>query len=508
VTPTITFHGGALLPHVEVQALFLGADWVRSGTYYQQARTLSSFLHDLVTGPYMDMLTTAGYGVGRGTVNTASFDPIGLDKSAVLSDAALQEDVQLAINAGLVKPPNANRLYVVFIEDNIAIGTGDGLVSRNDFLGYHGAFTGRDGSGHVTDIRYAAIPYPGGTIGNLAVNGVSVLQSMTIVASHEVAEAVTDPDVNYAALGWYDDALGDEVADVVNQEFVMLGGFAVQRVADRHDNAMTPIGAAPLQPACFELVAGGKLYEHTGSGWTFVHSGVAAISSQCIDDNGLAMIDMVLTNGDAYEYHDGGTWQFLDHHVKAAQAGQGVSYVVLSDGRLYEYHDDSATWSHLLASHVASVDAGTDHYGVNMVDVISNSGTLSEYSDSSGWHTLCGSARSQSAGMNGVSVVVLTDGRAFAYSEVGSAWTLLKTKVAQATAGTDPAGAAMFDVVLTNGTLLEYRTATGWKTLNTGVASVGKARAGLVDVVFTSGNAAEHTAAGFTTLTSTVRQAA
>jgi hypothetical protein len=508
ITPTVTFHGGALLPHVEVQALFLGADWVRSPTYLQQARTLSTFLHDLVTGPYLDLLATAGYNVGRGTASSAVFDPISLDKSAVLTDAAIQADLQLAITAGLLKGPDANRLYVVFVEDNVSIGTGDGLVSRNDFLGYHGAFTGRDATAHVTDIRYAALPYPGGSIGNLAVSGVSVLQSLTVVASHEVAEAVTDPDVNYAALGWYDDVADEEVGDVVNQEYITLGGYAVQRVADKHDNGMTPVTAAPLQPVCFEMLTNGKLYEHAGNSWTFVHDGVTSLSSQGIDDNGRAMVDLVLTNGDAYEYHDGGVWQFLDHHVKAASAGQGVSYVLLASGALYEYFDDSGTWSRALAGHIAAIDAGTDRYGVNMVDVITTSGTFSEYSDSTGCHSLCGGARSVSAGRNGTSVVVLTDGRAFAYTETTGKWMFLGSKVVQAAAGTDSNGDAMFDLVLTTGTALEYRATTGLKTLSTAVAFVGKARAGLADVVYTNGIASEHTTRGWTALTSTVRQAA
>ena len=52
--------------------------------------------------------------------------------------------MQLAINAGLVQPPDANRLYVVFVEDNVPVGMSDGSLSRADFLGYHSAFAGRD----------------------------------------------------------------------------------------------------------------------------------------------------------------------------------------------------------------------------------------------------------------------------------------------------------------------------------------------------------------------------
>ncbi len=508
LTPTITYHGGALLPHVQVQALYLGSDWVNQSSYKQQSQALDGFLQTIVNSSFMDMLTTAGYNVGRGTASAGAFDPLNINKAAVLSDSTIQADLQLAINAGLVQPPNANRLYVVYVEDNVSIGMGDGSDSLDDFLGYHGAFGGHNPAGQPADIRYAVVPYPGGTIGNLSVAGVTPFQSMTVVSSHEIAEAATDPDVDYGALGWYDDTADDEIADVVNQEFVTLDGYAVQRVADRNDQGMTPAGAAPLQPVSFELLASGELYEHTAGGWTAVSSGVASVSSQGIDNSGRAMVNVVLTNGVAYEYHDGGEWVRLDSGVKAARAGQGVSYVLLTDGRLYEYHDDTGVWSNVIASNIVSIDAGADRYGVNMVDAITSTGILYEYSDTSGRHVLCSDAASVSAGTEGISAVVLQSGRSYEYSETTGGWTYLADGVAEVAVGTDPTGAVMVDLVLTSHAAEEYRAGIGWKPLTTGAAAVGKARAGLVDVVFTNGNAYEHTSSGWTALTTTVLEAA
>jgi hypothetical protein len=507
VTPTITYHGGALLPHVEVQGLYLGSDWVRSSTYTQQAVKLDAFLKALVSGPYMDMLSAAGYNVGRGTASAGAFDPLNIDRRGLSTDSGIQVDLQYAIDAGVVKAPDANRLYVIFVEDNVPVGLGDGSVSRNDFLGYHGAFAGHSPRGVPADIRYAVLPYPGGTLGNLSLPGVSVFQSLTVVASHEIAEAVTDPDVNYGALGWYDDGQDDEVGDVVNLEFVTLGGYAVQRIADRHDQGMTPAGAAPLQAVSFELLMDGRLYEHTASGWTFVHTGVAAISCQGIDDDGLAMVDLVMSNGDAYEYHDGGQWLKLSSGVKAASAGQGVSYVLKTDGRLFEYHDDTGAWSGVIAKNIANIDAGTDRYGVNMVDAITTTGIVWEYSNASGGRALCSDARAVSAGTGGATAVVLKSGRAYQYNETTRGWTYLADGAAQVALGTDPTGATMVDLVLTNHIANEYRIGVGWKTLTTGVAMASKARGGVVDVVYTTGSAFEHRASGWTALTTTVRQA-
>jgi hypothetical protein len=507
LTPTITYHGGNLLPHVEVQALYLGSDWSTNATYNQQTRSLDGFLKNLVAGPYMDMLSTAGYGVGRGSAVAGKIAALQLNKNSALSDGAIQVDLQGFISNGTLQAPDANRLYVVFVEDNVLVRTSDGLISRTDFLGYHGAFAGLDAHGNASDIRYAVVAYPGGNISNAAVTGLSALNDMTEVASHEIAEAVTDPDVNYSALGWYDDALNDEIADVVNQRYVLLNGFAVQRVGDKNDQAMTPAGAAALQPVSFALLTNGSLYEHTAAGWTFLRKGVASLSAQGIDNSGRATVDAVFSTGQAYEYHHGSGWVFLHSGVKWACAGQGVSYLLLNNGSLLEYHDIDGTWSRTLAVGVSTIDAGTDRYGVNMVDAVFSSGTFSEYSDTSGWHALCGDSRSVSAGALGVSVVLLKNGRAYQYNEATAGWTYLAGSIAEVAAGTDVSG-ALIELLGTNGTLSQYRPRIGTNTLATGVKSVGTPRAGLVDVVLTNGDAYEHTATGWTALCGTAKQAA
>src|SRR5205085_5523637 len=133
-------------------------------------------------------------------------------------------------------------------------------------------------------------------------------------------------------------------------------------------------------------------------------------------------------------------WQFLSSGVKDARAGQGVSFVLLRDGRLLEYRDADAWWSGTLASGVASIDAGTDRTGVNMVDVIFASGVLSEYSVSSGWHSLCSGAQSVSAGALGVTVALLKDGRAYTFLETAGSWTYLGSNIAGVAAGTGAGG--------------------------------------------------------------------
>jgi len=54
--PTITYHGGALLQHVVVEADYVGNFWSTSAGL-QQASDLNNYLAYLVNSPYMDMLS-------------------------------------------------------------------------------------------------------------------------------------------------------------------------------------------------------------------------------------------------------------------------------------------------------------------------------------------------------------------------------------------------------------------------------------------------------------------
>src|SRR5437762_2123599 len=162
------------------------------------------------------MLTNAGYNVGRGTDSTGDVDNITLNKSTGITDTQNHTDIQAMINAGQLQAPDANRLYVVYVEPGVVVHMGSD-ASNTTFLGYHGAFAGRTASGAAADIHYAVIPYPGAPNFSPGSQGfASNFDEMTSVTSHEMAEAVTDPNVNYKALGWYDDANNGEIGDLTS----------------------------------------------------------------------------------------------------------------------------------------------------------------------------------------------------------------------------------------------------------------------------------------------------
>jgi hypothetical protein len=245
--PTVSFFGGNLLSQVQAQAVFLGQEFSSTPANAETA-TLDAFLKDLTGGPYLQALARAGYNVGPGSAMAGAVDNTPLTAGSTITDGLIRSRLQADINSGLLQAPGANSLYVVYVEPDVAVNLGSGQgTTQQGILGYHTAFVGAN----QTAIRYAVVASPGGAAGRrlLPAAGTAIDQ-LTAVTSHELAEAVTDPDVNSIVnngrLGWFDPQRG-EIGDIEENNpnaFVQLDGHLVQEVADRNDQLL-PIFAPP-----------------------------------------------------------------------------------------------------------------------------------------------------------------------------------------------------------------------------------------------------------------------
>jgi hypothetical protein len=213
--PAITYHGGALLPHVAVEADYVGNFW-SSAAGLQEASDLNNFLAYLVNSPYMDMLSE--YGVGRGSLVDNGIVHPGLAAGQTVDDRALQHMLDADLASGNLQAPTANSLYFVFTPPNVIVTQGT-ANSLNDFFGYHDAFT--DSAGQR--VFYAVIANP---VGNGDFYNLNDFQTLTKVVSHELAEGVTDPDSG----GWFDSMTGNEIGDLANgpDDIGTLNGYVVQ----------------------------------------------------------------------------------------------------------------------------------------------------------------------------------------------------------------------------------------------------------------------------------------
>jgi hypothetical protein len=249
--PTVSFFGGNLLPQVQAQALYLGNEF-SSAPASTETATLDAFLTDLTGGPYLQALQQAGYNVGPGSAVAGAVDSTALTVGSTISDAFIQARLQADVTSGLLQAPNANTLYVVYVQPDVAVNLGFGQgTTQQGILGYHTAFLGANGA----PIRYAVVVSPGGAAGNSVLpEATTDIDQLTAVTSHELAEAVTDPDinsnVNNGRLGWFDPQ-GGEIGDIEENNpnaFVRLDGNLVQEVADQNDQLLSIFTTPPTTP--------------------------------------------------------------------------------------------------------------------------------------------------------------------------------------------------------------------------------------------------------------------
>lgn len=105
---------------------------------------------------------------------------------------------------------------MLFLPDGVSVSL-DADSSCSTFCGYHSNFHANDGS----QVFYAVLPFPScaGCQG-----GLSELDALTSVTTHEIAEAVTDP---IPGQGWYDQNNG-EIGDICAWQQKKDGEYTVQ----------------------------------------------------------------------------------------------------------------------------------------------------------------------------------------------------------------------------------------------------------------------------------------
>jgi hypothetical protein len=210
VAPHLTDFGGPKLTSIHVAPLF----WNSTVRFQTNANWLYV---DVTASPFYDQF--AEYGIGRGNGQAGFVDNRA---TANLTDAQVQAEVLNQINLAHLPPPtNPNNYYPVHFPPNARITAPDGSQSCVQFCAYHGTFRVQNSAGTLFTIAYGVLPDVGnaGCAGGCGANA-TVANNETSVASHELIEATTDPDVGLATvigppLGWYDPNNG-EIGDICN----------------------------------------------------------------------------------------------------------------------------------------------------------------------------------------------------------------------------------------------------------------------------------------------------
>ena len=228
--PQVVSAGGAVLATPKVVPIFFTGDSAMQ-------TNMEPFLQALVGSSYWTA-TTSEYGVGALQIEPT----IVSSDTPPTSDAALQTWLQGQLDgthAGWTYDPQT--IYAVYLPDGVSLSTPFGN-SCQAFGGYHEETMGAAGK-----IVYALLPRCDSSI-----------DTLTVVTSHELVEAVTDPhpdtDGAYQLLDQdhlvWEYAPGGELGDMC--EYVgmasqrLVGTFAVQRT---WSNASAAAGHDPCVPA-------------------------------------------------------------------------------------------------------------------------------------------------------------------------------------------------------------------------------------------------------------------
>jgi hypothetical protein len=200
----INYHGGPLILGT-TRAYFI---WY--GNWPTGTDTARDILTDLASGiggtPYFNINTTYYNGAGTHVTNAVSYagsadNNYSLGKN--LTDANIQSIVSSAISGGSL-PKDTNAVY--FVVTSADVNETSGFCTQYCGWHTHGTIGG-------SDIKYSFIGDPTRCPSSCeeqttGPNGSTGADGMASIISHELEEAVTDPDLN----AWYDNR-GEENAD-------------------------------------------------------------------------------------------------------------------------------------------------------------------------------------------------------------------------------------------------------------------------------------------------------
>jgi hypothetical protein len=220
-TGKLRYYGGPVLEHPKVVVVLWGEvdAKVKGGaaSFYRAllGSTAFSWLSEYDTN--VDSVSGGpgtGQQIGRGTFDkTVQISPAAHGTS--LTDAQIEKELAAQIRKRVLPAPDADTVFMVHFAPGIRIRLGSSRSCESGgFCGYHSAFRIRG-----KRLAYAVLPDMGQGSGcDTGCGGGSALDRVTSVASHELTEATTDPEVGLARglaapLAWYDES-GGEIGDL------------------------------------------------------------------------------------------------------------------------------------------------------------------------------------------------------------------------------------------------------------------------------------------------------
>jgi hypothetical protein len=272
ITPQMTYGNGPIIPKVQVETVYYGSAWTdpkdpNNPELRQEANDMDKFFADITASSYMDGLgqyyqvvkgvktsPARGQFLKRDPVNTTS--AVGTTPSDNQVGALLQQEIK---NKNL-DPADANKLYVVMLPPGVR-STGDyNPVTKTNLSGggHHNVYQVGGTNIYFVVIDSALDNFKAaGQTGNE-----SHFEHLTEVASHELAEAVSNPmtTLSPAWTGAFTDAtgkvqsgVGAEIGDITQgypsstNPLSVVDGYLVQKYWSNKDGTSIAPGGTDYQ---------------------------------------------------------------------------------------------------------------------------------------------------------------------------------------------------------------------------------------------------------------------
>jgi len=369
---SVSLHGGPVLTNVEVESVYYGSAWSQNPALQQQRQELDHYLNVITDSSYLDML--GQYRVARGRF-TGDYQTVEDISGNTVSDAQVQQmldwEIRSTTSGSDLVAPDANRLYIVYTPPNVEVTKSDGTNSLSNFYAYHSSFN----DAGLGEIYYAVVAHP---TGNAEISGLTAFQQQTEVTSHEMSEAVTDPQIwrdsttgTYYGTGWHDgtsgNVLGNEIGDLANLKYGNYQGYIVQKEYSNADNA-------GIMPNSFSLQSG-NLYSVNGKtgARTLIDTNVQSYSWDTDGwwQNGVAY----LTTGNQVKLYTGSSVVALTGanytHATALAVYKGSIYMVAANGGgqsyVWVYNSYGTSWSKLTGDNTKATGLVTTDSGLYML---------------------------------------------------------------------------------------------------------------------------------------------
>jgi Phosphate-induced protein 1 conserved region len=210
----INYHNGPVMKGTVHAYVIWYGNWAGTGSNTAATKSLIEHFLGTIGGSNIERVnTTYGDTTGNVSGNVSFAGSTTVSSSTNLSDTSLRTTVSNALNSGAL-PRDANGVYFVLTSSNINETSG----FCTQYCGFH-----THASLGGVDIKYAFVGNPDRcpsgceaqrTGPNSPAANVGGADGMANVMSHELEEAISDPDLN----AWFD-ASGQENADKCNFNF-------------------------------------------------------------------------------------------------------------------------------------------------------------------------------------------------------------------------------------------------------------------------------------------------